>query len=65
MKSRRAVATAVLVALASGLGVVAGAAGVAMNPTVLCGDTPGFCPNPPERNTQPAPVLACPECGRF
>lgn len=74
MRVKRAVVTAVLVVASGAVGVVAGAAGVVMNPTVLCGDTPGFCPNPPPKTTRPVthpgqgravPAPGCPECGRF
>jgi hypothetical protein len=70
MRIRRAVVTGVLVAVSGAVGVVAGAAGVVMNPSVLCGDTPGFCSNPPEVGTSaparhPVPAPGCPECGRF
>lgn len=78
MRIRRAVVTAVLVVVSGAVGVVAGAAGVVMNPSLACGDTPGFCSNPPGDTTQrvvrpaparpgtePVPAPACPECGRF
>lgn len=65
----RVVLVAVALMVSAGVGVVAGAAGVVMRvPVLACGDTPGFCPNPPSGNDRPhrtgPPVLACPECGR-
>jgi hypothetical protein len=78
MRVRRAVVTGVLVVVSGAVGVVAGAAGVVINPSLACGDTPGFCSNPPATTTQPVvrpaparpvtgpvPAPACPECGRF
>lgn len=65
----RVVAVAAALVAAAGTGVVAGAAGVVMRaPVLACGDTPGFCPNPPTGDERPrpaAPVLTCPECGRI
>lgn len=66
----RVVVVAVALFAAAGVGVVAGAAGVVMRaPVLACGDTPGFCPNPPRGDDRPhrpgPPVLTCPECGRI
>jgi hypothetical protein len=37
----------------------------AVAPALACGDTPGFCPNPPDHTSQPAAPLTCPECNKF